>query len=210
LAVVDPPYGIGKTWLKNRKGQKEFNCDYKNNKIPDDNYFNGLYRISKNWIIWGANFFHLVWPCKNIIVWDKVCKVEKDFKSEIEIATTSITKYPSRKYTHQWAGGRKEKETGIKIIHPHQKPIALYKWILANYAKPGQTIFDSHVGSGSSRIACYDMGFDFIGCELDESYYVAQEKRFQDHIKQAELFTTEERQEMIYKENTLFDTGEKK
>lgn len=95
-------------------------------------------------------------------------------------------------------GAKKEKR-----IHPTQKPVDLYKWLLKNYAKPVQTIFDSHVGSGSIRIACHDLGFDFIGCELDQDYWQAQEDRFNNHIAQGNLFDTEEIQDLVYEEGKL-------
>jgi len=189
LAVVDPPYGIGETWKKNRKGCKSFTTKYKNQSPPDDKYFCELFRVSLNWIIWGANYFLQVWPCKNIIVWDKVCTIEKDFKQEIELAATSMTHRPSCKYTQDWSGARKGNETGIKIIHPHQKPISLYKWIYSRYAKPGMKILDTHLGSGSNRIAAYDMGLEFYSCELDPDYFAAQEKRFKDHRIQMDMFS---------------------
>ena len=92
-------------------------------------------------------------------------------------------------------------EKGYICIHPTQKPIALYKWLLQNYAKPGQTIFDSHVGSGSIRIACHDLGFDFEGCEIDPEYWKAQEDRYNNHIQQADLFDKTEIQKLVYRRN---------
>lgn len=198
LAIVDPQYGIGETWKKNRKGQKEFKGKYKNENPPDDQYFKELFRISKNYIIWGSNFYKQVWPNKNVIIWDKICRWETDHKAEAEIAITNLSHRPISVFKFQWAGGRKGKETGIKIIHPHQKPIALYKWLLKNYAKPGDKIFDSHVGSGSIRIACHDMGFNFTGCEIDKEYFKSQEERFKNHIAQQELFNKSEIQSLIY------------
>lgn len=188
LAIVDPPFGIGETWKKNRRGQKEFKGSYRNDKIPAGEYFHELFRVSKAWIIWGANYFTGVWPNRNVIAWDKLGTYEGDRKSEIEIAVTNLTHRPSSIYRHQWNGGRKGPETGIKIIHPHQKPILLYKWLLKNYAKEGDKILDTHLGSGSSRIAAYDMGFDFVGYEIDKDYFEAQELRFKNHIAQKKLF----------------------
>ena len=107
--------------------------------------------------------------------------------SKCEIAYSSI-KIPCNIVSIAWDGYRMGTETGQKKIHPHQKPVALYKWILENYAKRDDTIFDTHLGSGSSRIAAYDMGFDFIGCEIDINYFEAQEHRYKDHIAQYNLF----------------------
>ena len=192
LSLVDPPYGIGKTWMKNRTGQKAFNGNYQNKEIPSDEYFKQLFRISKAWIIWGANYYAGIWPNKNVIVWDKECTWESNRKSEIEIAATNLNHRPAVIFRHAWSGGRKGPETGISIIHPHQKPIALYKWLLKNYAKEGDTILDTHLGSGSSRIAAHDMGFDFTGYEIDRYYFDAAEKRFQNHIQQQTMFNPKE------------------
>lgn len=188
LALVDPPYGIGKTWHKNRKGEKSFTGDYKNEKPPDVNYFQQLFRVSEHFVIWGANYYADVWPTKNVIVWDKECTWEKDHKSEIEIAVTSKTHRPVSIFRHAWSGGRKGVETGIKIIHPHQKPVALYKWLLKNYAKPGDKILDTHGGSMSIAIACWDMGHDLDLYEIDKDYYEAGKRRLENHQKQQVLF----------------------
>jgi site-specific DNA-methyltransferase (adenine-specific) len=94
-------------------------------------------------------------------------------------------------FRHQWCGAFKASERGAEKIHPTQKPVALYKWLLKNYAKPGDKIFDSHVGSGSIRIACHDMGFDFEGCEIDKDYWEAQEARYKAHASQLDMFTPE-------------------
>jgi len=192
LAIVDPPFGIGETWNKNRHGNAKNKTSYKNNEIPSKEYFTELFRISQSWIIWGANYYPYLWPNKNVIAWDKECTWESDHKSEIEIAITNLNHRPASIFRHAWSGGRKGPETRIKIIHPHQKPIALYKWLLKNYAKEGDRILDTHLGSGSSRIAAYGMGFDFVGYEIDKDYFAAQEKRFANHIKQQSLFKPEE------------------
>jgi site-specific DNA-methyltransferase (adenine-specific) len=135
-------------------------------------------------------------------VWDKE-NGENDF-ADCELAWTSFDT-SVRRLRYRWAGMLQEKMGKGKEerIHPCQKPVALYKWLLKNYAKPGQTIFDSHVGSGSSRIACYDMGFDFEGCEFDADYHAAQEKRFADYIAQQDLFDKKDIQAEIYKEKDL-------
>lgn len=194
LAIVDVPYGIKESSKDNSARSvlaKSKNYGKKNwdDKCPDIEYFNELVRVSKNQIVWGANHFisniPLNSPCW--IVWDKQ-NGNNDF-ADCELALTSF-KTAVRKFVFRWhgmlQGNMAEKESRI---HPTQKPIALYTWLLQNYAKPGDKIFDSHLGSGSSRIAAYDLGFDFWGCELDPDYHAAQEKRFQTHIKQQKLFT---------------------
>lgn len=216
LAIVDPPYGInysndarfGNEYTIHLNGQKKkVACNnYKKSdwdiKPPEINTFIELIRISKNQIIWGANHFISKIPYDSScwIVWNK--KNGMSNNADCELAWTSF-KTAVRMFSYKWLGllqeNMKNKE---KRIHPCHKPISLYKWLLTNYAKPGQTIFDSHVGSGSIRIACYDMGFDFTGCELDPDYYAAQEKRFQDHISQNELFEKEELQDLIYDRKT--------
>lgn len=195
LAIVDPPYGMGATWSKSRKDQfYRHKSTYKNDQSekPTSQYIDELFRVTKNQIIWGFNYFsHLLPETNNLIIWDKVRSAQKTFMSEAELAWHSMSK-PIIIFRHQWDGGKKAKETGIKKIHPFQKPLALYKWLLQNYAKPGQTIFDSHVGSGSIRIACHDLGFEFTGCEIDADYHKAQEARYQNHKSQGRLFKLEE------------------
>ena len=161
-------------------------------------------RISKNQIIWGANHFINKIPFDSScwIVWDKV-NGDSDF-ADCELAWTSF-KTAVRLFSYRWngmlQGNMKNKETRI---HPTQKPVALYKWLLTNYAKPGYKLFDSHSGSGSFRIAAYDMGFDLVSCELDADYCRDNEARFQKHIQQIDLFKPEEIQEKIYQEKELF------
>lgn len=181
LAIVDPPYGIGKTWNKNSKGAKNFNGNYRNEQTPGKEYFNQVFRVSKNFIIWGANFYPYVWPSKNVIAWDKECTWEKDRKSEIELAVASKNHRPVSIFRHPWSGCRKGIETGISIIHPHQKPVGLYKWCLNNYATIGDKILDTHLGSGSIAIACYDMGYDLTGYEIEKDYYDAAVRRLENH-----------------------------
>lgn len=184
LAIVDPPYGIGQTWSKSRmdrfykKGKLH---SYKNNAIPKKEYFQKLFRISKNQIIWGGNYYtKFLHPTNSWIIWDKG-KNEKSFMSEAEMAWTSF-KTLLRLKKFQWDGARKCEKT-IKI-HPHQKPVKLYEWILHNYAKPGQKIFDSHFGSLSIGIACHNLGFELTACEMDEDYYSKAKKRLKIHQMQ--------------------------
>lgn len=195
LAIVDVPYGIGVDGgigggvltLKSNFEKKHWDKE-----PPKQEYFNELFRVSQNQIIWGANHF-IERINKNSscwIVWDKV-NGNNNF-ADCELAWASF-KTSVRKFTFQWQGmlqgDMKNKEFKI---HPTQKPVKLYKWLLENYAKQGDTILDTHLGSGSSRIACYDMGFDFTGYELDKDYFDLQEKRFNTHINQQNLFTIEQ------------------
>lgn len=185
LSIVDPPYGIGKDWTKNKSGV-HYNHDscYDNSNIPPREYFIELKRISKNQIIWGGNYYteHLE-PRNSWIIWDKKRDYTKTHMSEVEMAWTSFN-IPARIYQHIWDGGKKGKETGIKKIHPHQKPIRLYKWILDQYAKPGWNIFDSHMGSGSLAIACHDLKYNFTGCEIEKQYFDSAAKRIKEHSLQ--------------------------
>lgn len=191
LAVCDPPYGIGEDGSKNiTRGGVAKPKNYKgfigNDKHPpNEYYFTQLKRVSKNQIIWGANHF-LGWSSPCWIVWDKQ-NGENDF-ADCELAYTSF--YSAvRLFRFRWAGMLQGDMKNKEIrIHPTQKPVKLYEWILKNYAKPADKIFDSHLGSGSSRIAAYKMGFDFVGAELDQDYYLAQEKRFNEFKKQLTLF----------------------
>ena len=184
LAIVDPPYGID--WMEQVKNpNKDKNWkQYKNkdwdNSIPDKKYFNELKRASKNQIIWGGNYMtDFLNPSPYWLIWDKM----QEFSGAVfEMAWTSFTS-PAKAFRMS----RVEAYTNINKIHPTQKPVALYKWILSNYAKQGDKILDTHLGSGSSRIAAYEMGFDFTGFELDKDYYEAQEKRYRNHIAQLKL-----------------------
>lgn len=177
LAICDPPYGIGISSNPVRQMHERKAWD---DVIPRAEYFRELMRVSANQIIWGGNYFPLP-PTQNVIVWDK--KQPFDFSLAMcEFAWCSIQR-PAKMFTLSPIGAGK--------IHPTQKPVALYKWLLTNYAKPGQTILDTHLGSGSSRLAAYDLGFDFTGYELDKDYFDAQEKRFADHIAQPKLFVPE-------------------
>ena len=190
LAIVDPPYGIDVDKMTLGNGKKKvlrgnLNWDV---SAPSHSYFIELFRVSKNQIIWGANYMvSNIYPSMGWIFWDK-CNGENDF-SDGELAWTSFNR-ALRKYSHTWIGNNAK--DGNSRIHPTQKPIALYKWLLQNYANPGDKIIDTHLGSGSSRIAAYDMGFDFWGYELDSDYFEAMEKRFKTHISKPTLFAPEQ------------------
>ena len=178
LAVVDPPYGIdinssGRLGHYGGEGKDWDSC------VPNDNYFKELHRVSKEQVIWGGNYFHLL-PTRCFLIWDKQQPECVSFASH-EYAWTSFNK--SAKCFYQRPMNADEKR-----IHPTQKPVKLYEWILTNYAKPGQKIFDSHMGSGSSAIACNNLGFEYVGCELDTDYYEAACKRIAHHALQERLF----------------------
>lgn len=185
LAIVDPPYGIDINMNMGRlKGKKKrHNAKSWDKATPDKEYFNELFRVSKNQIIWGGNYFVLP-ITKSWIFWDK-CVPERVSFADGELAWTSFNK-TLKKLTVIYSGFR-----GLdndERIHPTQKPVKLYKQLLEIYAKEGDTILDTHLGSGSSRIAAYDLGFEFTGVELDVEYFLLQEKRFNEHKKQIKLF----------------------
>jgi site-specific DNA-methyltransferase (adenine-specific) len=195
LAIIDPPYGIGEDGSNNKsRGKLAIAKDYKpfsgnDRKAPDSIYFDELKRVSKNQIIWGANHFidELPFCCNSPcwIVWDK--QNTGDF-ADCELAWTSF-KTAVRKFSFMWngmlQGDMKNKEMRI---HPTQKPVRLYTWLLTNYAKAGDKILDTHVGSASSLIACHQLGFDAVGCELDEEYYQLASKRLANEMAQMSLF----------------------
>lgn len=180
LALIDPPYGLGDSVVNSggrfkRYENKNGNWDI---NIPSDEYFKELFRISQNQIIWGGNYFPLK-PTKCFLIWDKKQPEGVSFAS-CEFAWTSFNKVAKTFYYRPQ--GQKER------FHPTQKPVALYKWLLKNYAKPGDLILDTHVGSASSLIACYDMGFNAVGFELDEDYYNASKQRLERHMRQINMF----------------------
>jgi len=201
LAIVDPPYGIGegnkknltrnsytgfgknKNWVKSKDyGGGEFD-----NAIPSKEYFNELFRISKNQIIWGANYMVEHLPASmGWIVWDKdngQCD-----QSDCELAFTSYKK-GLRKYKYRWHGLLQEDMKNKEVrIHPTHKPVALYKWLLHKYAKEGDKILDTHLGSGSIAIACHDYKFNLTACELDKEYYDKAMQRINNHMAQQKLF----------------------
>jgi len=195
LAVVDPPYGIGAAKVgvgehqkkKQRTGAiKGGNWD---SKIPCESYFKELKRTSKNQIIWGANYFNMS-PTRGFIVWDKGKTLRgRDF-AECEYAWTSFDRNSKLAYYDITAFSDSFfMERVYGKIHPTQKPIALYRWLLENYAKPGDLILDTHVGSASSLIACESLGFNYVGFEIDADYYEAAKKRMGKGI-QSNLFAT--------------------
>jgi site-specific DNA-methyltransferase (adenine-specific) len=183
LAIVDPPYGIG---AENHGGKKENGWkqwDKKNwdNEIPNQKYFNELKRVSKNQIVWGGNYMtEFLPPSMGWIIWDKG---QRDFSlADGEMAWTSFNKA-----MRIWEYARAKTISDNKI-HPTQKPVALYKWILDKYAKQGDKILDTHLGSGSIAIACHDYGFELTACELDAEYYEKAIERITNHVAQLKMF----------------------
>lgn len=215
LAIVDPPYGInaanmkmgtnmnrhdghgrglstaerlkkgrlnaGAGKLKNRALQN-MNCNWDFEK-PDKSYFKELFRVSQNQIIWGGNYFNLP-PTRGIVCWDKLQPWENF--SQVELAWTSFDR-PAALFRYSTTGGANAE----KKIHPTQKPVALYTWLLQKYAKSGDKILDTHVGSASSLIAFYQDGFDFIGFEIDEAYYSLARSRLEAVMAQQSFFRKE-------------------
>ena len=184
LAIVDPPYGIGASEMtmgsgRNKKYTKGKKWD---NETPNKEYFNELVRVSKNQIIWGGNYFDLPLT-KSWIFWDKGIYGDCDF-ADGELAWTSFKKV-LRVAQIRYKGSL---GADLQRIHPTQKPVKLYKWLLKNYANEGDKILDTHLGSGSIAIACHDLGFELTACELDTDYYNAAIKRIEDHKKQLQLF----------------------
>ena len=196
LAIVDPPYGIDAANVLSGPRRKSgngaalksaFKAKNWDKAIPDKEYFTELFRVSKNQIVWGGNYMsHLLPPSMGWIVWDKN-NGTTNF-SDCELAFTSFEK-ALRKFTFTWNGmlqeNMKQKEARI---HPTQKPVSLYKWLLNNYAEKGQTIIDTHLGSGSSAIAAHYFGCDFVGLEIDKEYFEAASARFKKGTAQMALF----------------------
>ena len=186
LAIVDPPYGANDAFeskMTDSKKQASKRTKYKEfeNIVPTEEYFAELKRVSKNQIIWGGNYFGLA---GGVIVWDKNGTAFGD--GEIAICSTHKS---VRIFEFTWngmiQGDMKNKEVRI---HPTQKPVKLYEWILMNYAKEGDKILDTHLGSGSIAIACHNLGFDLTACELDKEYYNNALKRLQQHQAQLQMF----------------------
>ena len=186
LAIVDPPYGIGYDGAKKTSGSHGGRKAHKfkgwDSSIPEKEYFDEVFRVSKNQIIWGANYFTKYLPSSmGWIVWRKD---RGDFSSsDAELAYSSFNR-ALREYTKNPLVLVREGGT----IHPTQKPICLYKWLLDKYAKPNDKILDTHLGSGSIAIACHDYGFDLTACELDKEYFDKAMNRINNHVAQTKLF----------------------
>lgn len=198
LCIVDPPYGIrasrGGCGSRTRKYDRSNKNAWDDNP-PDESYWLELFRVSKNQVVWGMNNYPLP-PTQHFIVWDKKQPDGVTF-AQAELAWTSFN--GTSKIYSMSSNGQKNR------IHPTQKPVALYQWLLKNYAKPGDKIFDSHVGSGSIRIACHDMSFDFEGCEIDKDYWEAQEKRYNSYVAQPDLFDPRETYKSSIESRDLFE-----
>ena len=194
LAIVDPPYGIGENASRNKgdrptkKWVTPNSIQYKtfdDSIIPDKKYFDELFRISQNQIIWGGNYFtEYLKPSSGWIVWNKKSDI-KERLSMCELAWSSFN-IKCNRFDFLWAGFKKEIQEAR--FHPTQKPVALYRWILQNYAKPGDKIIDTHSGSGSCAIACHLEKFEFLAIEKDEDYYKASVKRLEEIRSQGVLF----------------------
>jgi site-specific DNA-methyltransferase (adenine-specific) len=177
LAIVDPPYGIGISSNPVRQQHKKKNWD---NKIPLEKYFNELKRVSKNYIIWGGNYFiDYLNNSQGFIIWDK--KQPENFSLAMAEFAYSSIQSPAKIFRYSVL-------TEQGKIHPTQKPAALYKWILDKYAKEGNKILDTHLGSGSIAIACHDYGYELTACELDKEYYDKAIQRITNHTNQQKLF----------------------
>ena len=183
LAIVDPPYGLGKRTTdggSKRNTQTRFMDDIRrtnwDDSTPSKEYFDELNRVSKNQIVWGGNYFELH-SYRTFIVWDKMTYIPT--MSQVEMAVTSFDS-PARLV--------KINSNQSDRIHPTQKPVKLYEWLLMNYAKKGDKILDTHLGSGSIAIACHNLGFELTACELDKDYFEASIKRIKNHISQIRMF----------------------
>ena len=203
LAVVDPPYGIGvlsmnytkegnaRVWGKSAAKRRDYRRFSDWDIKPEREYFEELFRVSQKQIIWGGNYFaDVLPPSKSFLIWDKRCSAEMSNSfADCEYAWGSSGLGVARIFRYVWngmiQGDMKNKE---ERFHPTQKPVALYRWIYENYAKPGDKILDTHLGSGSSRIAAYEAGLDFVGCEIDAEYFEKQEERFAAYTAQTSLF----------------------
>jgi site-specific DNA-methyltransferase (adenine-specific) len=181
LAIVDPPYGLGKATTdggNKKNSQVKFKNHDWDNSIPQKKYFDELKRVSKNQIIWGGNYMaEYIGNTKCILIWDKMTYIPT--MSQFEFAFCSINKHPKLIKINSNDPNRQ---------HPTQKPVALYKWILDKYANEGDKILDTHLGSGSIAIACHDFKFDLTACELDKEYFDKAMQRINNHKAQKKLF----------------------
>tara|TARA_R110001632_G_scaffold14790_1_gene49420 strand:- start:20 stop:649 length:630 start_codon:yes stop_codon:yes gene_type:complete len=188
LAIVDPPYGIERF----KKGSLRFDkTDKAKNGLswdskPTDEYFRELFRVSKNQLIWGANNFTLP-PTEYFCIWDKKQTVDNFATAEYCYVSMGLKK-PAKLFTYSIHKTMADRKTEGGKIHPTQKPVKLYEWLLMNYAKEGDKILDTHLGSGSIALACHNLNFDLTACELDTEYFDAAMKRLGNHQLQTKLF----------------------
>jgi site-specific DNA-methyltransferase (adenine-specific) len=192
LAIVDPPYfeEYGKEIYPGAEisttGIKRHRFESKHWEVPGQEYFDQLFRVSKNQIIWGCNYYAKYIPSVGRVIWDK--KNDKSTFSKCELASHSFgLRVDQFRYT--WNGMLQEDmKNKEQRIHPTQKPVKLYEWLLMNYAKEGDKILDTHLGSGSIAIACHNLGFDLTGYEIDQEYFSAAVRRYQQHKNQLRMF----------------------
>jgi site-specific DNA-methyltransferase (adenine-specific) len=202
LAIVDPPYGINADKAQNKaaeqrekakgnskagRGWKKYKQTNWDNEIPTEDYFLELKRVSKNQIVWGGNYFSYLWKFSNsFIIWNKM---QRDFSlADGELAWYSIKDKAMRIFDFSRGGALSDANKSGGRLHPTQKPVKLYEWLLMNYAKENDKILDTHLGSGSIAIACHNLGYELTGCELDKDYYKAAMKRIEQHKQQQRLF----------------------
>jgi site-specific DNA-methyltransferase (adenine-specific) len=202
LAIVDPPYGINADKKQNEAGKRRIEANGKtksgrgwkvyketewDNEIPSDEYFIELFRVSKRQIIWGGNYFPFIWNYSNsFIIWNKK---QREFSlADGELAWYSETGKALRIFDFSRGEALADANNNGGRLHPTQKPVKLYEWLLMNYAKEGDKILDTHLGSGSIAIACHNLGFDLVACELDTEYYNNALKRLQQHQAQLTMF----------------------
>lgn len=190
LAIVDPPYGIGAGSSSFKSGTRKKSNFHKENdwdtNIPSAEYWEHLFRVSKNQIVWGGNYMtEYLKPSRGWIFWDKF--TGENSYADGELAWTSFDTV-LKKYDKYWSGAHAKEKNDVDRIHPTQKPISLYKWILKTYAKEGDRILDTHLGSGSIAIACHDYKFELTATEIDAEYFKETCKRFSNHVAQTVLF----------------------
>lgn len=202
LAIVDPPYGINADKIQNEAGKRRIESNGKSksgrgwkvyketewdNDIPSDEYFLELFRVSKKQIIWGGNYFPLIWNYSNsFIIWNKK---QREFSlADGELAWYSEKEKALRIFDFSRGEALSDANNNGSRLHPTQKPVALYKWLLDKYAKKGDKILDTHLGSGSIAIACHDYEFDLTACELDKEYFDKAMQRINNHVSQQKLF----------------------
>lgn len=194
LSITDPPYGIGMDGtigigIGKEKGftrKKEYTKKNWDKEVPSQEYFDELFRVSKNQIVWGANYFTKQLPViKNYIFWHKKGQSVDNKFNDGEMAFASLGR---TRMVDIWWNGVGVINSGENKIHPTQKPVKLYKWLLENYAKKDWKILDTHLGSGSIAIACHDYGFELTACELDKDYFNSAKNRIKNHVAQQKLF----------------------
>lgn len=183
LTIADPPYGIGKDWKRRRRAAQRYEDSGYENQRPSKKLIEEIIRVSRRWIIWGWNYFTDMLPPTNyLIIWDKMSNANQVVKySKCEIAGTNV-RIPCNIVSIPWDGYRMGEETGKKKIHPHQKPVGLYRWLLDYYAEANDLlwnlkVFDPFAGSGSLGIACQEKGYDYVGVEISKSFCEAAANR---------------------------------